>query len=172
MTHALRRLLLMVLFLAGCTGSQVPTASDPAPIAVRVADAAALQEALVRHRGQVVLVDFWATWCGPCVELFPHTVELHRQFIARGLAVIAVSMNDPEEQEAVTKFLADRQATFENFISRYGLGSQSFEAFQLGALPQYRLYDRQGALHKTFGGNGEPIAPEELDRAVEALLAK
>ena len=77
-----------------------------------------------------MLVEFWATWCVPCVKLFPHTVELHRRLAARGLVVISVSMDETEKQEAVLHFFAPR-GHLENFISRYGVGSEGFDAFDI-----------------------------------------
>jgi thiol-disulfide isomerase/thioredoxin len=132
---------------------------------------------LRRHRGRVVLVDFWATWCEPCMELFPHAVELRRRFAGRGLTVVSLSMDDPERQAAVEEFLARQDAAvteMEHFISRDGAGPQPFGDYQItgGALPHLKLYDRQGKLRKLFGGDGGPIDPRQVDRAVEGLLGE
>ena len=59
-------------------------------IHVQVADRQAFDALVEQRRGEVVLVDFWATWCIPCVQQFPHTVDLHRKYAGRGLAVISV----------------------------------------------------------------------------------
>src|SRR5207249_1058455 len=56
-------------------------------------DAKALDELIATHKGQVVLVDYWATWCGPCVENFPHTVELAKKYREQGLVAIAVNFD-------------------------------------------------------------------------------
>ena len=162
------------LLLAGCTGSSPPQVDGPGNVQLELIDEVGFAEVLQRHRGQVVLVDFWATWCPGCVALFPHTVELHERFADRGLAVISVDFDDPDEERTVAlKFLIDQGATFENYISRYGGGTRSAEAFELdGSLPQMKLYDREGRLHRSFGGDLGEIDPQELDRAVEALLAE
>ena len=106
------------------------------------------------------------------MKLFPHTIELHRRLADQGLAVISVSMDDTESQEAVLRFLCGRRATFENFISQYGLGSEGFDAFDIrdGALPHLDLYDRNGHLRKTFASGSQPLEPEQIQGAVADLL--
>ncbi len=158
------------LLAAGC--SIRPESQPPREITLATVDRESLAEAIARHRGQVVLVDFWATWCAPCVKLFPHTVELQRRLAGRGLAVISVSMDGAESRDQVLHFLRDRKATFENFISRYGVGSEGFDALGIddGALPHVKLYGRDGNLQKTFQSGGQPLDPQQIDRAVAELL--
>ena len=173
---AWRRLLVSAsaLLLGSCSGPNAPPPPGPGPqIDVQIADEHAVRQAVEQQRGKVVLVDFWATWCIPCKELFPHTVQLHRRLADRGLAVIAVSLDDPDDLSAVRQFLARQEAEFPNFISRYGAGTDSVKAFDIGGngLPHFKLYDRQGRLYRTFSGD-EAADPRQLDRAVEELLAK
>jgi thiol-disulfide isomerase/thioredoxin len=158
-------------------GSNAGDPADPAngePVTVRVVDESEFAEALRRYQGKVVLVDYWATWCPSCLKLFPHTVELSARYSDRGLVVISLSMDDPENQPNVLKALQHNRATFDNFISRYGGSDKSAEAFGLEdlVLPKYRLYDRNGEIHSTLRSSGGPIRPEDIDRAVEALLAQ
>jgi hypothetical protein len=81
-------------------------------------------------------------------------------------------MDDPEQQAAVLQRLESSDATFENFISRYGGSDRSAEAFGLEdlILPKYRLYDRAGRIHKTLRSSEGPLSAEDVDRAVEELL--
>lgn len=153
------------------TPEPAPPPIDPAAVDLKTGDEIDLAAAVRAHRGSVVLVDFWATWCGPCVKLFPHTVALDRKFGDSGLAVIAVSFDLPEDEAAVRSFLAEKGATFQNLLSTYGVSPKAPDAFEIrnGALPFLKIYDRNGQLWKTFGG-GEPFSPGDVDRAVEQIL--
>ncbi len=140
-------------------------------MAVRVIDEHELAEVISGHAGKVVLVDFWATWCLACIELFPHTVALHDRFGPRGLAVISVSFDSPDSQSPVLGFLQTHGATFDNFISRYGPSVESAERFGLpGSLPQLRLFDREGNLAYSFPEPQSAVNIEAVDQAVERLL--
>jgi thiol-disulfide isomerase/thioredoxin len=147
-------------------------AAPPAAITLQAVDEQQFAEALAKHRGQVVLVDYWATWCIPCMELFGHTVELSRQWADRGLTVMSVSLDMSASQPAVLKFLRSKGATFENFMSTYGAGTRSVEAFELGegTLPMLKLYDRDGRLAQSFGGNGDPVDPTQVAQASGRLV--
>lgn len=162
---------------AGCSRAPPPPAEQksagPAasPVTLRTADPAGLVAALAKHRDRVVLVDYWATWCEPCKEMFPHTVALHRELAGRGLAVISVSLDDPEEERDVLEFLTVQGASFENLRADSGASSRTATAFGIenGTIPYVQLYDRAGKLRKTFPA---PIKPEQIKKAVEELLAE
>jgi thiol-disulfide isomerase/thioredoxin len=134
-----------------------------------------LTDWITKHHGKVVLVDFWATWCGPCVKGFPHLVELSNKHRDAGLAVISVSMNEPKDRPSVLAFLERQKADFENLLPEYGAGSKFLEAFDLrGDVPFYKLYDSKGVLRFSFSDDPSGIENcetiEKIDSRVEALL--
>lgn len=144
-------------------------------VAVRVVNRAAYDAVLKgdEYRGKVILVDFWATWCIPCIKEFPHTVEWSRKYADQGLAVVSVSMDDPDQKDEVLKFLKKQQATFTNLLSDEGISENAVKAFDIagGALPHYKIYNRSGQVVRTFGGDPDkPLNHEEIESALRKVL--
>ncbi|MBX9622211.1 MAG: redoxin family protein [Gemmataceae bacterium] len=150
---------------------------DPGPVAgveLRDATAADLDRAVQERGGKVVLVDFWATWCQPCRERFPHLVELHDRYRKDGLACISVSLDEPDNREAALKFLRRRRATMTNLFwtDRTPAGGRTLETTYRygGGIPHMVLFGRDGRVAWTSAD--ELPTPEELDRMVRDELAK
>lgn len=146
-------------------------------VAVQVVDRAGFDEVLAKHKGQVVLVDYWATWCPACRKKFPHTVGLAKEHQADGFTVIGVAMDDDDAHEEVVKFLTDQHATFDNLRSKAGLSEEAFDAFEIpgGTLPCLRLFDREGKVIKTFAFDDtadKQFTDDDVAEAVKAALAK
>ncbi len=153
--------------------SESPRTSDPPAerIGIDLVDGPELAEFLRKSRGRVVLVDFWATWCGTCMEQFPHMVELHDRLSPRGLTVVSVSLDEPEDRATVLDFLRSKNATLTNYLGRHGGSDKSMEEFDIqGGLPHYKLYDRRGKLLQTFGSGPDGLDSQQIDATVERLL--
>ena len=137
-------------------------------------------EAIIqKHKGKVVLVDFWATWCVPCLQGYPKTLELARELKDDGLVVISVSMDEPDAdtREQVLEFLKKQKSTIPNLISSLGGESEAMEAFDIdgGSLPHYKVYDRSGRLVKKIGvdlENPSDKLHEQVDVAVREALRR
>ena len=94
-----------------------------------------------------------------------------------GLAVITVSLDDPEDESTVLEFLQQQNATFDNLLSKFGVGKQANEAFGIpDSPPFYKLYDRTGNLRYQFSVFPENVENAEhvdaIDQRVEQLLAE
>ena len=157
--------------LAGCEPVAEKAHDKPATgsgVGLVRGDAKKLEELIAKHQGKVVLVDYWATWCGPCVENFPHTVELAKKYRAEGLATIAVSFDLLDDEPKVREFLATQEAGFDHLLSIYdGVNQRAANDFDVEALPQYRLYDRQGKLRERWEGT-----TDEMESKIQQLLAE
>jgi thiol-disulfide isomerase/thioredoxin len=160
------------------TPASIPVNNTAAPIALKPVDRAGYDAVITEHRGKVVLVDFWATWCLPCVEQLPHTLELGQRLADRGLAVVTVSCDDPADTAPIVRMLQSTQAEgATHLISQFGGSPQTMEAFEIttGAVPFYKLYDRTGRLRKSFGVDPAlktQFTPADIEAAIEQLLAE
>jgi thiol-disulfide isomerase/thioredoxin len=168
---------LWLLVPAGCATREPRPAPAADKLELSAADRAAYDAILATHRGHVVLVDFWALWCGPCVANFPHVIELADRQQDRGLNIVTVSMDAPSAAEKTLEFLQSQRAGIAtNLISRNGGGSKAMAEFEIpSGIPCYKLYDRQGRLRHTF--TTDPAAQrqftlQDLEAAVEKLLAE
>jgi thiol-disulfide isomerase/thioredoxin len=154
----------------------IPTATGD--VALSAVDRAGYDAVIAKHRGKVVLVDFWATWCSPCVEQLPHTLALGQQMSDRGLMVVTVSCDEPTESDRVAKFLSTQQASgATNLISQFGGSPRTMDEFEIasGAVPFYKLYDRAGRLRQSFGidpAAKKQFTSADIEAAVEQLLAE
>ena len=147
--------------------TSLPAAKD---VNLIVADEKQFQQVVDGHRGKVVLVDFWATWCQSCVQHFPETVELFNEHSKDGLAAVTVNFDALDNKPAVEEFLKEvRAGSLDNLQSKYdGVGTEVPTAFDFeGVLPHYRLYDREGKLRYRWD---EP--PADLKEKLAELLAE
>jgi thiol-disulfide isomerase/thioredoxin len=110
--------LLTLLFLLDHSPAQENGAGQD--VQVKLVKYDELGDVIKQLRGKVVVVDFWATTCFPCIREFPHLVELNAKYGAKGFAAVSVSTDaNPEAgetREQVLKFLRSRKATFTNLL--------------------------------------------------------
>ncbi len=118
---------------------------------------------------KAVLVNMWASWCGPCRMEFPDLVKLQKDYESRGLKVVFVSWDDTPEIAA--KFLAKQGVTTPSFIKSNSQGDQSFvESLSpklTGAIPATLIYDNTGKLRDLWEGS---VTYEEFAQKVNAVL--
>jgi len=170
--------------VAGCAPPQEDAGATATPaeagsaIELKPVDRAAYDSLLGDLAGKVVLVDFWATWCAPCLEQLPHAAELASRRAPHGLAVVTLCMDEPKDAARASKLLrAKAGADVRRLISAQGGGPDAMEAFEIsgGSVPHYKLYDRNGKLRRTFGVDPaaeRQFTAEDIDAAVAELLAE
>lgn len=124
---------------------------------------------LADYKGKVVLLDFWATWCGPCKVEIPWFMEFEQQFKDRGFAVLGVSM-DEDGWDAVKPYMEDRKINY-----RILLGNEQISDIYggLDSLPTTLLIDREGKIASIHIGlsRGKEEFRDDIDHLLGASSA-
>src|SRR5277367_4359564 len=133
-------------------------------------DQAGYQKMLAAHKGKVVLVDFWATWCKPCRAEMPELVKLDQKLRARGFELVTISADEPEAQPAALKVLKENNVAGVTYLKKAADDDKFADAIDSkwgGALPGLFLYDRSGKKVHSFIGE-TPV--KDLEAAIQKIL--
>jgi peroxiredoxin len=126
---------------------------------------------LSNYSGKVLLVNLWATWCGPCRMETPELVKLHKEFQSRGVEMIGLSTEDPvASAESVSEFVREYHVP-------YQIGWATREVAQTlmqgrTSIPQSFVIARDGRIVKRFIGFNPETTPPQLKQALEAALVE
>jgi thiol-disulfide isomerase/thioredoxin len=123
------------------------------------------------YRGKVVIVNLWATWCGPCRSEIPDLVKVSEEFKSKGVEVIGLTNEDPDmDLEKVRDFIREFKITY-----KIGWGDQSFamglmQGEQRNSIPQSFIISRDGHVLKRFIGFNPVETPAKLRQALEEAV--
>ncbi|HZS04383.1 MAG TPA: redoxin domain-containing protein [Blastocatellia bacterium] len=164
----------------GCAIKRVKAAAENRPPAVNIEAApasvgllkpagfAALRE---QSQGKVLLVNFWATWCGPCVAEFPEFVMLDEKYRDRGVKIVSISADETADlRTKVEPFIKKQKARFDVYVQDVDDPEDMIKQFSRewsGALPATFVFDKQGRLSYSILG---VIDREQLVAALESAL--
>jgi thiol-disulfide isomerase/thioredoxin len=156
-------------------GKTVPRTSLPMPPTTTAGGSSNAQAFTLDDRrvslsdyvGKVVVLDFWATYCPPCLEEAPHLDALQTRFGAQGLQVIGLNVGGPDDVPKIPEFV-------ERLKIKYPLGFPDPEMTNLymgsdSRIPQTVVFDRQGRVIKHFVGY-DPTISQELERTIEKAV--
>lgn len=120
------------------------------------------------YRGQVVLLNLWATWCGPCKQEMPGIQALHDSLGPSGLRVVALSVDEPDMDDAIRAFVAEYKLTFE--ILHEGSGTIERD-YQTSGVPETFLIGKDGVIRKRVIGAAAWNSDGNV-RLIRGLLAE
>ena len=126
---------------------------------------------LSNYSGKVLLVNLWASWCGPCRAETPELVKLHKEYQSRGVEMVGLSTEDPDASaESVSDFIRE-------FAVDYQIGWAKREVAQTlmqgrTSIPQSFIIARDGRIIKRFIGFRPDLTPDQLKQALEEALAQ
>jgi thiol-disulfide isomerase/thioredoxin len=169
----------------GCCDDQpTPVASKPEvsvsakpvenPVQIQLIKYKQLGEAVKAHKGKIVVVDAWGTFCIPCMKEFPHLVELHQKYGKDKVVCISVSVDDPtpEKKARALDFLTKRGATFQNFLLDEEVEVWQ-KAWNVKGVPVVFVFDRNGDQAVMFNSDDDKeFTYKDVTAKVEELLKK
>jgi peroxiredoxin len=113
-----------------------------------------------------VIVDFWATWCKPCIKGFPGLQELFDKYKDRGLKVVAVSIDSPKSRSRVGPFIKSKKYSFEVLLDTQGRVAKKYNAI---TIPRAVLIDTDGEIACATVGY-RPSNHEQMEKSLLPLL--
>ena len=136
--------------------------TDPTPFSVK--DTKGAELSIASRKGKVTLIDFWATWCGPCVADLPNVISAYKKFHSKGFEVIGISL-DRDQKAVLDKFLASRPGMKwpQHYDGKYWQNELAV-LYGIKSIPATFLLDQNGKIFRTG------LRGDALDVAIERLL--
>ncbi len=119
---------------------------------------------VANYKGKVVLIDFWATWCGPCVRELPNVLEAYTKYHPQGFEIIGISLDD--NRQKLETFIKEKKMTWAQYFDGKGWQNKLAEKYGVQSIPATYLLDGNG---KIIGSN---LRGPELETALAKALAK
>jgi thiol-disulfide isomerase/thioredoxin len=117
---------------------------------------------LSKFKGKVILVDFWATWCGPCIAELPNVLKAYEKYHDKGFEIVGISLDS--EKEKLTAFIKKNKMPWPQYFDGKGWQSKLGEKYGITAIPATFLLDKDGKLL------AKDLRGDALDKAVEQAL--
>jgi peroxiredoxin len=138
-----------------------------APLAIDKKDIAGKEIKLDDYKGKVLLIDFWATWCGPCVGELPNVLKVYEECHAKGFEILGISLD--QDRAKLDAFLADKKLPWRQYFDGKGWKNEVSSAWGINSIPATYLIDHTGKL-RYVGVRGEALGAavkELLERAAK-----
>ena len=121
-------------------------------------------------KGKVVMVDFWASWCGPCKQSFPTMDELQKKYSDRGVVIIAV--NEDEKKSDMEDFLKENKTSFIVVRDAAPDGNKLVDKVEITGMPSSFILDGEGKVRFSHSGFHGADTKKKYEQEIESLLKK
>lgn len=130
------------------------------PFELQFTDVNGKAVAMKDYAGKVVLIDFWATWCGPCRAALPELKETYAKYHPKGFEIIGISFD--KDKDALTKFIADEKMTWPQYFDGLGWENKLGGKYGIQGIPTMWVVDKKGVLRDLNGERGLAAKLEKL----------
>lgn len=127
-------------------------------------DVAGKPLSIANHKGKVVLIDFWATWCGPCVQELPNVLKAYDKYHSKGFEIIGISLD--QKEDALKNFTATKKMAWQQYFDGKGWGNKLAVRYGVNSIPATYLLDGEGKII------GKDLRGDALAEAVAKALPK
>jgi len=157
--------ILALFLLSHCSKEKQPSPGLAPDFTLKTLDGQEIS--LYQLKGRVVLLDFWATWCGPCRESIPHLIQLYKTYRENGFEVIGLSL-DKGDADAVRSFAKSMDIPYPIAIA----SEEVVRNYRVTAIPTTFLIDREGKIQEKTTGFNSAIAQQTTAKAAELTSGK
>lgn len=133
------------------------------PLAIQFTAVDGREVDLAKMKGKVVLIDFWATWCGPCVAELPHVKEAYEKLHPKGFEIVGISFD--QSKEKLENFVKEKEMPWPQYFDGQGWENKFGQEFGIHSIPAMWLVDKKGVLRDLNGR-------ADLAKKVEKYLAE
>ncbi len=145
---------------------------DQEAVELKEIDEAGIAKLVKNDTDKLLVVNLWATWCGPCVTELPHFVEMHRMYRRRDFQMVTISLDEPEQKEAALKVLREKHASMTNYMTTVANKDKLADVLDKewpGPIPHTLVIAPGGKV--LYRKTGE-ITPLEVRRAIVGYLGR
>lgn len=147
---------------------------NPTDVGLLLVTSKELEAAIQSHKGSIVVVDFWATWCKPCKEEFPHLIELHEKYGSKGVVCMSAALEEEEaDAPKALKFLREKNAQIPNYLINEDPDARA-DFWKIKSIPVVIVYGRDGKKVKQFNGDDpdNQFSYADVNKLVEKLVSE
>jgi thiol-disulfide isomerase/thioredoxin len=133
------------------------------PFDLKFADLSGKEISVKDYAGKVVLVDFWATWCGPCRATLPEVKETYAKYHSKGFEIVGISLD--KDKDALQTFIKDENMSWPQYFDGLGWENKISQKYEISSIPTVWIVDKKGNLRDLNGR-------QSLAAKLEKLLAE